>query len=473
VKAPPSGQQAYDWEKQDRSDPAAIAWNSARKIAIIYALVAILWILTSDAVVHALADGFLSEQALQSFKGIAYVLVTSTLLWWLVYRHMKIVCESQARLALLLERMPLACVVEDNKFRVSAWNSAAEKIFGFSKSDVIGRTPEETFIPPSAKLQIDELRRQLLENETNARDEMPLIECRTRDGRSILCEWRNTLLLGRRGEYDGILGMAKDVTEHERIRNELSLHREHLEELVKIRTTDLETANRELQQLEKFRDNLIHMIVHDMRSPLQVILGNIDLIKLNSGNLDTRVLSLIKAVETSANKLLNSISELLDIRKLESGQMSLKRASVDLGMLTSQAMNDLKSLSTNHTILWNPPKKPTVVNCDAEIIQRVIVNMVGNALKYTPDGGIVSISITEKDNLAIWAVTDNGPGIPRDFHAKVFDLFAQIPVSPIRKHISTGLGLAFCKLAVEAHQGRVSLESEPGKGSTFQFELPL
>jgi len=467
------GQQVNDWERLDYTDPAAAAWSCARKIAGIYALVACLWILTSDAAAHAIAGGILTEQSLQTIKGIAYVLVTSALLWWLVYLHMKKICESQTRLSLILERMPIACIIEDKEFRISTWNSTAEKIYGFSKSDAIGRTTHETIVPPSSKFQVEELHKRLLEGRMKETEEMFVLENRTRDGRMILCEWKVTLLLGRKGEFIGLLGMVTDVTERERVKEELSQHREHLEELVKKRTAELEKSNRELQQLEKFRDNLINMIVHDMRSPLQVILGNLELIKLTPRDLDTGIQNSLHAAETGANKLLHSISELLDIRKLESGQMPLKRAFSDIGTLTSQAIQDLKPLSAGHTMLWTSPVKPAVVNCDPQIVQRVIENMIGNALKYTPEGGTIRVSITEKGNRLIWMVSDTGPGVPVEFQSKVFDLFTHIPVSPIHRQASTGLGLAFCKLAIEAHQGRVSLESEPGKGSAFRFELPL
>jgi signal transduction histidine kinase len=107
---------------------------------------------------------------------------------------------------------------------------------------------------------------------------------------------------------------------------------------------------------------------------------------------------------------------------------------------------------------------------DPEIIRRVIANLVGNALKFTPEDGEVRIAVEQKEGLARLAVSDTGRGIPPEYHAKIFEKFAQVDKQ--QRQYSTGLGLTFCKLAVEAHGGQVGVQSQVGQGSTFWFVLP-
>lgn len=453
----------------DGRSAAAGAW----RITTIYATFAVLWILTSDEVAHAIAGSFLSEHAIQTMKGIAFVLVTSTLLWWLAYRHLAAISESRARLALIQETMPVACIVFDRNLVFRGWNRGAETIFGFPKAEIIGKTLDDLGLSPYPAAYAEELRKLVQTRQLSSAAEFCIHENTTCDGRRILCEWRHTLLIHESGEFIGILTMAQDVTEREMSKAELSQHREHLEELVRQRTIELETANRELRQLEDLRDNLMHMIVHDMRSPLQVIIGNLELIKMSPKPLDSETLEYVRAAETGTNRLLHSIGDLLDVRKLETDQMPLARTAIDLAVLTGEVLDDLKAVSISHTILFEPSEVPVVTNGDSTILRRVIANMVENALKYAPAGTEIRISISRGNQTAVWSITDNGPGIPAEYQSRVFDLFNHVPAVKNQKAVSSGVGLAFCKLAVEAHEGRIALESEPGKGSTFRFSLPL
>ncbi|OQA05559.1 MAG: Sensor histidine kinase TmoS [bacterium ADurb.Bin374] len=103
----------------------------------------------------------------------------------------------------------------------------------------------------------------------------------------------------------------------------------------------------------------------------------------------------------------------------------------------------------------------------------MVANLIENALKYSPAGTTIRISLAGSNPTAVWSVSDNGPGIPAEYQSRVFDLFNHIPAMKNQKAVSSGVGLAFCKLAVEAHAGTITLESEPGKGSTFCIRLPL
>ena len=161
----------------------------------------------------------------------------------------------------------------------------------------------------------------------------------------------------------------------------------------------------------------------------------------------------------------------LDVSQLESGQMPLNRQVYDLTVLAGTAVVSLGSLVGQRRLTIEAPPKPVMAKADKEIIERVITNLLSNALKFTPDLGEVRITASRKDAVARLAVTDTGPGIPAEHHARIFEKFGALDKGA--HGYSTGLGLTFCKLAVEAHGGKIGLESEAGKGSTFWFELPV
>ena len=243
---------------------------------------------------------------------------------------------------------------------------------------------------------------------------------------------------------------------------------------------ELESRNRQLQEnydqlrkLEVLQDNLTHMIVHDMRSPLLGLTGNLELLemdaekKLNGDDLD-----LLKNARSSGGILVGMVNSLLDISRMEQGQMPLNVTKSDMDVLIQNAINSLGSLTKQVSLHYQKQSPPMMVNCDANLVTRVIANLVGNAIKFTPEGGQVTVSEESNGTEVTLCVADTGRGIPREYHAKIFEKFGQVEARQQREMYSTGLGLTFCKLAVEAHGGEIGVESEPDKGSVFWFTLP-
>jgi signal transduction histidine kinase len=144
----------------------------------------------------------------------------------------------------------------------------------------------------------------------------------------------------------------------------------------------------------------------------------------------------------------------------------------DLNERVEEAVETLGPLKNKHNVYIKSSGDPASAFCDMDLIKRVIDNLVGNAVKYTPKGGEVRITVESDKLQSRIAVSDTGAGIPKEYHAKIFDKFGQVKSRQEGKKYSTGLGLTFCKLAVEAHGGEIGVESESGKGSTFWFVLP-
>jgi signal transduction histidine kinase len=234
----------------------------------------------------------------------------------------------------------------------------------------------------------------------------------------------------------------------------------------------LQESYDQLQQLETLRDNLIHMVVHDMRSPLMVISGLLWMLgeslegEANEHNLET-----IRQANVASDMLIRMVTDLLEISRLESGEMPLERASCDLVVVAGQAMAAVRDLAPSVEVKLEGPEQ-AVIECDANVVRRILENLISNGMKHTPKDAALKLEVALEASDARVRVVDQGPGIPVEYQEKIFEKFGQLDTRMEPKLPSTGLGLTFCKMAVEAHGGQIGVESEEGQGSTFWFTLP-
>jgi NtrC-family two-component system sensor histidine kinase KinB len=232
----------------------------------------------------------------------------------------------------------------------------------------------------------------------------------------------------------------------------------------------------EQKEIEETREQLTEMIVHDLRSPLTAILNSLLLLRreLNGKKTSSVAEQAIAVADRSVNQMLGLVNSLLDISRLESGKLKISTEDVQIKPLMIE-LRDRFQLEANTIgiILKTDFDKADVHGyIDREKIQRVIANLLDNALKFTPVGGEIELGYTKKEHeIYIW-VSDTGPGIPKEFQEKIFERYSQIPGTTGRRR-GTGLGLAFAKLAVEAHQGRLWVEQNPLGGSVFMISLPI
>ncbi len=227
----------------------------------------------------------------------------------------------------------------------------------------------------------------------------------------------------------------------------------------------------QLHRLEKLRDDLTHMVVHDLRNPLSVIFNFLDILESKeSKNLSSSARSFITLARISAEELRNMISSILDVSKMGAGEMKLQREPCDLCALIRGMVAATQPLPGNRTVTLEAPDLSLTVTADIGLIRRVLQNLLSNALRYTPSGGDIRMVVTPSTGEVRVTVTDAGPGIAPEYHQRIFEKFGQ--VGKLDNRTGTGLGLTFCKLAVEAHGGRIGVDSEVGKGSTFWFVLP-
>jgi signal transduction histidine kinase len=234
----------------------------------------------------------------------------------------------------------------------------------------------------------------------------------------------------------------------------------------------IERAYRKLQELEALRDNLVHMVVHDMRNPLSLMHGHLQLLHMKL-NPDAKEYRHVDAITRACSGLIEMVSTLLDISRFDNNEMPLKIEEQNVIQLVKETVAPFQTLGDGPEVLIESPCDALPLACDQGIIERVITNLVGNAVKFTPDDGTVRLVIEQGDKAVKISVLDTGPGISPEFHEKIFEKFGQVEMHNKSRKYSSGFGLTFCKLAVEAHGGTIGVESEVGKGSTFWFQLPV
>jgi signal transduction histidine kinase len=235
----------------------------------------------------------------------------------------------------------------------------------------------------------------------------------------------------------------------------------------------IQESNEQLRKLEELRDNLVHMVVHDMRTPLTAIYGFLKTLEMLEGeSLSDQGREFVQTALASTEDLVEMVSSLLDVSKMEAGEMKLNLTQCDLLTIAREALAKVEPLKGDRQLTLSGADEPVTVMADAELIARVLQNLLGNALKFTPDDGRVTVSIESSTEAARVLVQDTGPGIPPEYRERIFEKFGQVENPANRRRYSTGIGLTFCKLAVEAHGGQVGVDSEEGRGSTFWFTLP-
>ncbi len=242
---------------------------------------------------------------------------------------------------------------------------------------------------------------------------------------------------------------------------------------------ELEIANKELRRLDEIKSEFVAVASHELRTPLATIKNAIQLIlQRKTGEINENQEKFLSLAEKNINRLTNILNSLLDLSKIESGRMELNfeeinlRDSIEVILSSFKPMTDGKSIQIKIEVEKDLPS----VYGDREKIAQIMINLVGNAIKFTPEGGTIFVSAKSyhgNGKMVAISVRDSGVGIPEDQLEKVFEKFHQVEESLRRSTGGTGLGLAITKGLVEAHNGKVWVESEIGKGSTFTFTLPI
>jgi PAS domain S-box-containing protein len=327
-------------------------------------------------------------------------------------------------------------------------NPGFSKMTGYSAEEIMGRNCRFLQGPETDPATVTEIRKAIQERRLF----QGIIRNRRKNGDVFWNDLLITPVIDANGELINFVGLQRDVTE------------------VKNAQDALAASYAELRKLQELRDNLTHMIVHDLRSPLTGVLGYLDLFRRRSkSKLDASELNYIETAFGAAENLNEMITSLLDTNRLESGEMPLDLGEHDVSEIARTALESLAAAMGERKVTQDLAGGSQIAFCDADLVRRVVSNLLTNALKFTPAKGSIAVRVAPIDDFVEVSVSDTGPGIPAEHHAKIFEKFGQITSGT--RH-STGLGLTFCKLAVEAQGGMIGVESAPGEGSRFWFTLP-
>ncbi|HEU4402150.1 MAG TPA: response regulator [Candidatus Polarisedimenticolia bacterium] len=250
-----------------------------------------------------------------------------------------------------------------------------------------------------------------------------------------------------------------------------------LQDEVETQKSKLEIANQELIKVQRFKESMTQMVVHDLKNPLAGIMGNIQLIQMQRAEMTpAKLTELLERTQESGRQLMRMILNILDIGRLEEQKMPLRLEAIALAKVVGDNVAEMLSLSTRDGILLESRVDPALPPCpaDRELVSRVIANLLNNAFKHTPSGGRVIVDARREGEEIVLTVRDTGEGIPEDLQPYIFDKFVARETDNSRRMMfDSGLGLTFCKLAVQSHGGRIWIKSRPGEGTTVFVALPL
>jgi len=327
-------------------------------------------------------------------------------------------------------------IVTDSDGRVTRINPAAERLFG-ARASVVGRPIVQVARDPRIMQAVTDV----LQSKRAAASETAEVLPWAVDGTRRAFRTRSTPMRDADDRLVGVVTLLEDIT--------------HLSEVSRLKSEFIAAAS------------------HELRTPLTSIqMGVHLLLEGAAGPLDRRQTEILEACREDTARLERLMRQLLDLSKIESGATAPVRAPIRPSVLVHEAVDSLALQAESkglHVVVDAPPDVPEVA-ADRDQVERVIVNLVTNATRATPAGGTITVATARRGGDVVFSVADTGSGIPRDYLPRIFEPFIQVPNAPAG---GSGLGLTISRRIVEGHGGRLTVQSEPDRGSTFSFTIPI
>jgi PAS domain S-box-containing protein len=362
----------------------------------------------------------------------------------------------------LLENVNDAIIAADLNYRITSWNKAAEKMYGYKAEEVIGKEISEVVKVEFPGLTREQVR-QILQEKGFWQGEAIHYN---RFGEKIYVSSSLSIIRDINGNPIGTVGINRDITEQKKAEEKLKLYAEQLE-----------IANAQLQELNKLKSEFLANTSHELRTPLNSIIGFLNLIKEGLYESKEEMMQFVDNALMSARHLLNIINDILDIAKIEAGKLELTIEDVEVSELLQEVWTlshvQAEQKKLEYRMIY--PEKPIFIRGDRNRLKQILLNLIGNSIKFTHKGGItVKAEVFEEKGHCQFSVIDTGIGISKEKQAKLFQKFVQADGTTTRKYGGTGLGLAITKSLVEMMGGVIELFSEgEGKGTTVTFTIPL
>jgi len=348
---------------------------------------------------------------------------------------------AEEKFRLAVESCPSCMVMSDGTGTIVLVNAEAERLFGYERDELIGR-PMEMLVPEGLRSGYFERRSALARRPQpqHFRESANLFG-RRRDGSEFPAEVRLNPIRSREGLL--VLAVIVDISEQKRI--------------------------------ERLKDEFVSTVSHELRTPLTSIAGSLGLLIGGAGGeLSGAAFRLISIAQSNSQKLVRLINDILDIEKIESGQMAFNFKRLSARSLAEQAIEDNRGYADGFHVRLRLDADPIAgeVYADQDRLAQVITNLLSNAIKFSPENGEVTVSVHERDGAVRIGVRDHGSGIPREFRARIFEKFAQADTAERRQKGGTGLGLSIVRRIVTRLGGKVDFDDALGGGTIFRVDLP-
>ncbi len=360
---------------------------------------------------------------------------------------------SESRFRTLVELAPEAMVIADRAGRILLVNQQVEKAFGYTREELVGQSIEVLLPERFSGVHASHRRRYFLSPIPRRMGAGLELVGRRKDG----SEFPVDISLSPIETDEGVVVTAtiSDITERKRA-EQMLVH-----------------AKEEAERASKFKDQFLSTMSHELRTPLNAVMGFSDLMRdERHGTLNERQRRYVTHIREGGEHLLKLINDILDLSKIEAGRLELAFEQVPVQRAFGEVLSALRPLSEKKSQTLSQVVEPgLVVRADAMRLRQVLMNLVGNAIKFTPEGGSIEVAATRVDGQVRVEVCDTGPGIPPEEQKRIFEAFYQLRQSG-KATEGTGLGLAISQRLVELQGGQLGLESQPGCGSRFYFTLP-
>ena len=357
-------------------------------------------------------------------------------------RSMRAAVEREQRLHAIFDTVLDGIVTIDADGTIESFNPAAERIFGYTAGKVMGRHIH-ALVAKSHREGLDSFITGDLARKSTAAigGRQDPIEGRRSDGQKFPMELLvNEMWLGGTRKFTAVV---RDDTER--------------------------------QKLDRMKNEFISTVSHELRTPLTSIGGALGLIEGGlAGEMPEKASRLVSVARANCERLVRLINDILDVEKMESGRMAFRFERLDLGAVVSKAIeaNAAAAAAFDVALAFHETNASVAVDADHDRLMQVLTNLISNAAKYSPPGDTVTVSLDSEDDQVRVTVADHGPGIPEEFHGRIFSKFGQADSSDSRAKGGTGLGLHICRTIVERMGGTIDFDTEVGAGCRFYFTLP-
>ena len=441
--------------------------SRALRVAIIYAVVSLLWIWFSDQALFLIYQDHQLAARWSLYKGVAFVLLTSLLLWLVIRREIRLVREEKRLSDSMIESMPGVVYFYDMSGRFLRWNRNFERVSGYSADELARMHPLDFFQGEDVGRVERRIKRVFERGESRVEALFT-----NKDGSQI-----PYFFTGRRVTYRDapcLIGVGIDISDRVRMEKGLRDLNRNLESRIAARTSDLKEALLRAEESDQMKSAFLATMSHELRTPLNSIIGFTGILLQDlAGPLNDEQRKQMGMVQTSARHLLALINDVLDLSKVEAGQLVVTPTTFNVATLLERVVRTVRGMAEQQGLFLDLEVASSVdtITSDERRVEQILLNLVNNAIKFTESGGVTIRAAHTDANLKI-SVVDTGIGIQDEDLRHLFSPFVQIDAGLSRQHEGTGLGLAISRKLAFLLDGEIDVESVFQEGSTFTLTLP-